>query len=184
MDKKNLYLSKEQKVNSCYFNGNVKIREIYNETNSNDQELYFVEFINGSITTIHLHETEQILIPIYGKGVIGEIDKLIPESLFDFETNDIKLKFLEVGDIVSIKPNILHFHGSIPNQNFSHIAFRKMFEYNCNNNEKVSYRTQTKWGYDLLANQLGTTDSVLIVKKLKEISEKIQLSIDNEILKY
>ncbi len=182
MDKKNLYTSKEQKANPFYFNGNVKMREIYNETNSNDQELYFVEFINGSITTIHLHETEQILIPIYGKGIIGEIDKLTPDSITDFEINDIKMKFLEVGDIVSIKPNILHFHGSLPNQNFSHIAFRKMFEYHCNNNEKVSYRTQTKWGYDLLAKQLGTTDSGLIVKKLKEISDKIQLAINNEII--
>ncbi len=183
MDKKNLYMSKEQKVNPFYFNGTVKIREVYNETNSNDQELYFVEFIDGSITTIHLHETEQILIPVYGKGIIGEIDALASRSLMDFEVNDIKLKFLEVGDIVSIKPNILHFHGSLPNQNFSHVAFRKMFEYDCNNNEKISHRTQTRWGYDLLANQIGTSDSALIVNKLREISDKIQLAINNAIIK-
>ena len=70
-------------------------------------ESYFVEFLNGALTTIHFHETEQILLPIYGKGVVGEIKK---NTVLYFELDDIELKFLDVGEIVSIPSNILHFH--------------------------------------------------------------------------
>jgi hypothetical protein len=72
-----LYNCNQKTVNSNYFNGNVIIKEVYNETNSQDQDLYFVEFLNGAITTIHFHETEQILFPMYEKGVVGEIKKIL-----------------------------------------------------------------------------------------------------------
>ena len=69
-----------------YFNGSVVIREVYNGDNSQDQELYFVEFLNGALTTMHFHETEQILIPVYGKGVVGELKE---NSISNFEIDDI-----------------------------------------------------------------------------------------------
>ncbi len=49
VNKKNLYYSNEKKVNPYYFDGEVIIREIYNESSSNDQEVYFVEFSRGRI---------------------------------------------------------------------------------------------------------------------------------------
>ena len=75
MIKKNLYGNDEKKVSFDYFNGNVTIKEVYGENNSQDQELYFVEFSKGALTTMHYHETEQFLIPVYGKGVVGELKK-------------------------------------------------------------------------------------------------------------
>ena len=176
MNKKNLYNCNQKTVNSNYFNGNVIIKEVYNETNSQDQELYFVEFLNGAITTIHFHETEQILLPMYGKGVVGEIKK---NTILNFELADIELKFLDVGKIVSIPPNILHFHGALPKQNFTHVAFRKLFEYTCINNERNSYPTQTKWIYDFISDELDSTDSNLINTTLQNISNKVYQSIAN-----
>ena len=38
MNKKNLYNCNQKTVNSNYFNGNVIIKEVYNETNSQDQD--------------------------------------------------------------------------------------------------------------------------------------------------
>ena len=128
VNKKNLYYSNEKKVNPYYFDGEVIIREIYNESSSNDQEVYFVEFSKGALTTIHFHETEQFLVPLYGNGVIGEININTSNSLMDFTFENLIIKSLNVGEIVSIQPNILHFHGASPGQNFSHVAFRKMFE--------------------------------------------------------
>lgn len=133
MNKKNLYKCDKKKVSSDYFNGNVNIKEVYNENNSQDQELYFVEFLNGALTTMHYHETEQFLIPVYGKGVIGELKK---NSLLNFDVDDIELNFLDTGEIVSIPPNILHFHGALPQQTFTHVAFRKLFDYECSNGKK------------------------------------------------
>ncbi len=149
MFKRNFYNCNERTVNSNYFNGNVKIRDVYNEKNSQDQELYFVEFLNGALTTIHFHDAEQILIPFYGRGVVGEIKK---KYYIKFRYEDVELNFLDVGEIVSIPSNILHFHGALPKQNFTHIAFRKLFDYDCTNGEKNSYPTQTKWIYDFISD--------------------------------
>ncbi len=180
MNKKNLYNCNQKTVNSNYFNGNVIIKEVYNETNSQDQELYFVEFLNGALTTIHFHETEQILLPMYGKGVVGEIKK---NTILNFELDDIELKFLDVGEIVSIPSNILHFHGALPKQNFTHVAFRKFFEYTCINDEINSCPTQTKWIYDFISDELGSNDSNLINTTLQNISNKVNQAIENILIK-
>lgn len=92
---------------------------------------------------------------------------------------DIELNYLDVGEIVSIPSNALHFHGALPKQNFTHIAFRKLFEYNCINNEKNSYQTQTRWIYDFISDELGSNDSNLINIELQKISNKVSQSIDN-----
>jgi quercetin dioxygenase-like cupin family protein len=175
MNKKNLYDCDKKKASSDYFNGNVVIREVYNENNSQDQELYFVEFLNGALTTIHFHETEQILIPVYGKGVVGEIKK---NSVLDFDLDDITLNSLDSGEIVSIPANILHFHGALPQQNFTHIAFRKIFDYACKNAELNSHKTQTRWICDFISEELGSNDSDLINVTLHNISNKVQQAVN------
>lgn len=179
MNKKNLYTCSEKKVNSDYFNGSVVIREVYNVDNSQDQELYFVEFLNGALTTMHFHETEQILIPVYGKGVVGELKE---NSVSDFEIDDIELNYLDIGEIVSIPSNTLHFHGALPKQNFTHIAFRKLFDYECKNGRKSSYPTQTRWVSDFIGDELDSTDSGIIKTKLGSVSDKVNQSIRRFIL--
>src|SRR6476661_7552159 len=159
MDKRNFYTCKKRNVNPDYFTGNVVIKEVYDEKNSKEQEVYFVEFQNGSLTTIHYHETEQILIPVYGKGIVGELKK---NSILDFTLDDIELNFLDVGDVVSIKPNVIHFHGALPQQNFTHIAFRKLFDYGNSNIDKIPKMTQTKWLIDFISDELESNDSDLI----------------------
>ena len=175
MHKKNLYRCDEKKVSSDYFNGNVTIKEVYNENNSQDQELYFVEFSNGALTTMHYHETEQFLIPVYGKGIIGELKK---NSILNFDLEDVEINFLDVGEIVSIPPNILHFHGALPHQTFTHVAFRKLFDYECTNGEKNPYRTQTRWVSDFITGELGSEDSDLKKTSLQNISNKVNQSVN------
>ena len=174
VNKKNLYACPEKKVNSGYFNGSVVIREVYNGDNSQDQELYLVEFLNGAMTTMHFHETEQILIPVYGKGVVGELRK---NSVSNFGIDDIDMNYLDIGEIVSIPSNTLHFHGALPKQNFTHVAFRKLFDYECKNGVKSPYPTQTKWVSDFIGDELGSTDPVAIKNELGAISDKVNQSI-------
>ena len=174
VNKKNLYNSSEKKVNPYYFDGEVTIREIYNESSSNDQEVYFVEFSRGSMTTIHFHETEQFLVPLYGNGVIGEIDINTSGSLLEFTFENLIIKSLNVGEIVSIKPNILHCHGACPGQNFSHMAFRKMYETVPGPEMTEQVHTQTIWGYEMISKALGSEDQSQILSELNRISEKIR----------
>ncbi len=177
MNKKNLYYSNEKKVNPYYFDGEVIIREIYNESSSNDQEVYFVEFSKGALTTIHFHETEQFLVPLYGNGVIGEININTSNSLMDFTFENLIIKSLNVGEIVSIQPNILHFHGASLGQNFSHVAFRKMFEPIPGFEKTELVQSQTVWGYEMVAKALGSEDQSQILNELNRISEKIRSAV-------
>ncbi len=177
VNKKNLYYSDEKKVNPYYFDGEVIIREIFNESSSNDQEVYFVEFDRGALTTIHFHETEQFLVPLYGNGVIGEIDINTSNSLVDSTFENLIIKSLNVGEIVSIKPNILHFHGACPGQNFSHVAFRKMFETKPGSEKTELVHTQTIWGYEMIAKALGPEDQSQILNELNRISGKIRSAV-------
>lgn len=48
-------------MNGNYFTGNIIIREILGEDNSAEQEMYQVTFQNGALTTLHFHESDQIL---------------------------------------------------------------------------------------------------------------------------
>ncbi len=178
--KKNFYDCVERHVNPKYFDGQVSIKEVFDEKNSQDQELYFVEFSNGALTTIHFHETEQILIPYYGKGIIGKLKK---NDVLNFEIEDIELNVLNEGDIVAIPSDVLHFHGALPKQNFTHIAFRKLVDYECKNNEKISYLTQTRWIYDFITDRLENEDSNIVNSELQKISNKVHSSIRNYISK-
>ena len=111
MQKENIYTAKEKEVNESYFNGNVVIREILGEGNSAEQEMYHVTFHNGALTTLHYHESDQILIATNGKGVVGLIHGT---SLMKFEIDDNDIIFFEKeGDTVCIPANTLHFHGAI-----------------------------------------------------------------------
>ncbi len=71
----------------------------------------------------------------------------------------------------------MHFHGALPKQNFTHIAFRKLFDYECKNGEKISYPTQTKWVSDFIGDELDITDPELVKAKLGSISDKVNQSI-------
>jgi hypothetical protein len=112
---------------------------------------------------------------VYGKGVVGELKK---NSILNFDFDDIEFNFLDIGEIVSIPPNVLHFHGALPHQTFTHIAFRKLFDYTCIDGKKNSYRTKTRWVYDFISNELGSDDSDLINITLESISNKVNQSVN------
>ena len=74
VQKYNIHTAKEKNVKSDYFTGKVKIREILSEENSPEQEMYHVTFYNGALTSLHYHESDQILIATKGEGVVGLVE--------------------------------------------------------------------------------------------------------------
>jgi hypothetical protein len=68
------------------------------------------------------------------KGNSGGLKK---NSILYFTLDDIEFNFLDAGDVVSIRPNVFHFYGALPQQNFTHIAFRKLFDYGYSKNDKI-----------------------------------------------
>jgi quercetin dioxygenase-like cupin family protein len=176
MQKYNIYTAKEKNVNSNYFTGKVIIREVIGEMNSTEQEVYHVTFYNGSLTTLHYHESDQILIATKGRGVVGMVEG---DRVLKPEVNINSITFLKEGDTVCIPANIIHFHGALNEEDFSHIAIMKMYKLN-RDEKSMLKRSVTKWEYDLLReeNQEGkkTIEGSINITQ-REIQERIQRAI-------
>jgi quercetin dioxygenase-like cupin family protein len=177
MQKENIHTAKEKKVNEVYFNGTVTIREVISELNSREQEMYHVTFQNGARTTLHSHESDQILIVTGGRGVIGLING---NSIKGFKIEDNDILFLEsVGDTVCIPRNKLHFHGAIKEgENFSHIAIRKLHK--VDESAGSVTRAENKWEYDMILKETDTREPEIIKRITNEIADKIQAAISNK----
>lgn len=179
MRKYNLKTAKEKSISSNYFTGKVTIREVLGEENSSEQEMYHVTFHEGALTTLHYHESDQILIATKGKGVVGLISgKSILKPEFDL--NNITL--LTEQDTVCVPANIIHFHGALNREDFSHLAIMNM--YKSDQGRSMPQRSVTKWEYDLLLhnapNEKGTAEKFLMTEQ-KDIREKIQIAISNKL---
>lgn len=177
MQKYNLHTAIEKKVNSNYFTGRVNIREILAEENSAEQEMYHVTFHNGALTTLHFHESDQILIVTYGKGVIGLMKG---GNVSRAEVDMDSITFINEWDTVCIPANIIHFHGALGGENLSHIAIMKRYT----TDEKGGLkRSATKWEYDLLQEDnpnRGKSLEKFINASQSEIRNRIQLAISKK----
>ena len=174
MKKENIYTAKEKTVDKNYFTGNVLIREVFGQSNSAEQEMYHVTFQNGALTTLHCHESDQILIATKGKGVVGLITGTMVTK---FKIDDIDITFLEKdGDAVCIPANKIHFHGAASKEEFSHIAIRKMYKVNGIKGEIT--KAENRWEYDLISEETGIRDPGMIKKRGKELAKKIEKAID------
>lgn len=180
MQKYNIHTAKEKNVNSNYFTGKVIIREILSEGNSPEQEMYHVTFYNGALTSLHYHESDQILIATKGEGVVGLVEG---SSVLKSEVDINSITFLNEGDTVRIPSNIIHFHGALKGQDFSHIAIMKMYKLN-KEEKSMLERAVTKWEYDLLSQEIHNekeTPEKVIMTAQEEIQAKIQMAISKKL---
>lgn len=177
MQKYNLYTSKKKSIISNYFTGKVNIREILGEENSSEQEMYHVTFYAGALTSLHYHETDQILIATKGQGIVGTING---ESVLKPEFDPDNVMILNEHDTVCIPANIIHFHGAINREEFSHIAIMNMYKFN----QSTRKRSTTKWEYDLLLNiapnEKKAAEKFMIAAQ-EEIRERIQTVISKKL---
>jgi quercetin dioxygenase-like cupin family protein len=178
LKRENIHNAKEVKVNQNYFTGNVILREVLGQMNSAEQEMYHVTFRNGALTTLHYHESDQILIATKGKGVVGLIKEGMGVTKFEIGDTDITF-FESEGDTICIPSNKLHFHGAIRGENFSHIAIRKM--YKMDNTAETIKRAENKWEYDLISEETGNNDPQEIKKIATEISKKVQIAVSKKL---
>jgi quercetin dioxygenase-like cupin family protein len=176
MQKYNIYTAKEKNVNSNYFTGKVIIREVIGEVNSAEQEVYHVTFYNGALTTLHYHESDQILIATKGRGVVGMVEG---SRILKSEVDVNSITFLNEGDTVCIPANIIHFHGALNGEDLSHIAIMKMYKLN-RDEKSMLKRSATKWEYDLLReenqNEKKTAERSINTAQ-REIRERVQMAI-------
>lgn len=154
-----------KKVDPSYFRGNVILQQVLGDENSSELEIYHVFFKNGATTTVHYHETDQVLIATKGRGIVGIINS---DSIADFKVEDIEtIPMNKEGDVVQIPAFKMHFHGAASKEEFSHIAIRQMYLFD--NSTKKMRRSENKWEIDIILEKKRDIDS----SSRLEIADKI-----------
>lgn len=90
------------------FTGDTWVEMLMTDVENFDAMSYNVTFAPGSRTNWHSHPGGQLLFCTSGQGYYQEEGK--PAQL------------LKAGDVVEIKPNVLHWHGAAPNHEFVHLG--------------------------------------------------------------
>lgn len=91
-----------------YFTGTTYLEMLSKNDEVWNSSIGNVTFEPNARTNWHKHSGGQILLVTAGKGLYKEEGKPI--------------KILQKGDVVRIAPNVVHWHGSYPNEWFSHIS--------------------------------------------------------------
>jgi len=121
----NFYTEFEQKIDEEHYIGKVGVFKATKEENfkSNDLKVYYVLFEKGSMTRIHYHQSDQILIAQHGEGFVTIINKIEIDQ--KDQTDNIKSEQtieLKPGNAILIRAGILHYHGAKKNKEFNHVA--------------------------------------------------------------
>jgi len=98
---------KGQKANEN-FTGDTWVEILTMDPENFDAMSYNVTFAPGSRTYWHSHPGGQLLYCTSGEGCYQEKGKPIQR--------------LNVGDVVEIKPNVIHWHGAAPDKEFVHLG--------------------------------------------------------------
>lgn len=172
MSKENIFFSQKKDINKDYFRGEVVMLEVLNKNNSIEYEMYHVLFKKGALTTLHYHETEQILIGTKGKGILCFFESNFIENISATE----KTIVLDEGDVASIPPFIWHFHGSLKDD-FAHVAFRNRYRIDSNGNKQ---QANNLWEKDFL-NRLTHLNTNEINRLSLQIDQKVKEIVRNEL---
>lgn len=90
------------------FTGETHVQMLTVDGANFDAMSYNVTFAPGSRTDWHSHPGGQILYCISGEGC--------------YQEKGLPIQHLKAGDVVEIKPDIIHWHGAAPNSEFVHLG--------------------------------------------------------------
>ena len=105
-----------------YFVGSVILHDISRIIKVHEQKIYHVTFQKGARTKLHYHESGQTLIGTEGNGTLILYKKIGNSGKTGLKIRQLTKTSLKKGDVVYIPKYTLHWHGSINNKKFSHIA--------------------------------------------------------------
>jgi len=107
-ENKNEIFPKGEKLSPDYFTGTAHLKMLVSNEEVFNCQIGNVVFEPGCRNNWHSHPSGQILICTNGEGYYQEKSKVI--------------QLLSKGDVVQIKPGIIHWHGATPDSRFTHIA--------------------------------------------------------------
>ena len=99
---------KGEKITNNNFIGNAWLRQLVATDSNNNIQVGSVTFEPGARTKWHLHPAGQILLATGGLGY--------------YQEKGSSKRLLREGDVVTCPPNVPHWHGASPDQQFIQIA--------------------------------------------------------------
>ncbi len=108
IEQRNLIFPKGEKITNSNFVGNAWLTSLVTGDRINYNAVGSVTFEPGARTNWHSHPAGQIILAIGGVGYYQEKGSL--------------KKILHKGDVVKCLPNVPHWHGASPDQEFIQIA--------------------------------------------------------------
>ena len=93
---------------TAYFTGDAWIEMLSSDVATFDAMTYNVTFAPGSRNYWHVHSGGQILLCTSGEGYYQEKGQPAQK--------------LKAGDVIEVKPNVIHWHGATPTSTFVHIG--------------------------------------------------------------
>lgn len=103
-----LLYPKGEKITNSNFIGNAWLTWLVEADSINENSVGSVTFEAGARTNWHLHPAGQIILATGGVGF--------------YQEKDSPKRILEKGDAVKCPPNVPHWHGASPDQEFIQIA--------------------------------------------------------------
>lgn len=105
---KDVFVKGKRLENTPNFTGEAWLEMFVTAADSMDCTVGNVTFASGVRNSWHSHPGGQILLCTSGKGYYQEKGEPI--------------RLLRPGDVVKIAPNVIHWHGAVPDSEFTHIA--------------------------------------------------------------
>ena len=99
---------KGQKIISENFNGEVWLHRYVSASDSLDCIVSLVSFQAGARTNWHMHPGGQVLMVIKGTGY--------------YQEKGATRQIIHKGDVVKCPPGTIHWHGAVPDSEFSHLV--------------------------------------------------------------
>lgn len=96
------------KVTNGNFTGDVWLQMLVPSDTIYNSNIGSVTFASGARTRWHSHAGGQLLLVTEGKGLYQEKGK--------------PMEIIKKGDVVKCPPNVVHWHGAMPNDAMTHIA--------------------------------------------------------------
>jgi quercetin dioxygenase-like cupin family protein len=94
-----------------YFAGDVQVQSLVSPEESVEVELLAVFFAAGARTRPHIHERDQVLHFLEGRGLVATASEKYPTA---------------PGDIVTIPAGVWHWHGAARDTATCHISIRQL----------------------------------------------------------
>lgn len=110
MDVKRLSETPAERIDDDKFETQAHLKDGFTETFDDDRQVFVGEFYfaPGERTTLHEHTIRQILYITGGEGIVAAANERYEVAK---------------GDLVSIPPDLDHWHGAKPESPFRHLAF-------------------------------------------------------------